>query len=79
MVITDLMVLTIYRIRGCSMDMQPSPSVLLSNYKHTTNTHHNCIIRKRRLKVLLALYHILGPTLCAFILEEALGAEEVIV
>lgn len=61
------------------MDMQASPSALPSNYRYTKNTHHNCIIRKRRVEVLLALCHILDPTLCALILEKALGTEEVIV
>lgn len=60
------------------MDMQRSPSALPSNYRYTNNTHHNDS-RKRRVEALLALCHVLDPTLCALIVEKALGTEEVIV
>ena len=40
------------RVRGCSMDIQPSASALPSNCRYTKNTNHSGIIRKRGLKCL---------------------------
>lgn len=36
--------------------MQPSPSVLPLNYKHSKNAHHNCIIIRKRRPMCCSIY-----------------------